>query len=220
MLPLLLSLSLAITSAEAKDSGPYMWGGGPTLLTIAYPGQHPLAYPKDIRDNFDEKVRGDIGFGAKGAFYINKEYRANAQLVFGTGSGIYKSTEFVFGADKILGGESGGYAFAGAGLGFGKMKFQGNEEAELDLSTYIIRGQVGGYYRLKQAAIELDLFAEFIWPGVQTYTTPQGNTVNEDQSGGNYLLAGLQATAYFGDFTPPKNKKNKKDKKKGDKKKK
>ncbi len=209
-------LALLAQPAHAGNSGPYMWGVGPSIATIAYPGRFPPAIPNDESgDNVNiEKVGGDLWFGLRGVAYMDKHYRGAVRAQLATGSGPngngFRGKEITFEADKILVGQNGMFAFAGGGLGFGTLHFEGDGGQELDLGTYVFRGQLGAYYKTKKQAYEFNLFLKLDWPGVQTFTKANGNEI--DASGGNYLNGGLEATVYFGDFKPPKKKKKNKKK--------
>lgn len=216
MLPLILSL--LVSSADAKSNGPYMWGVGPSLGTIAYPGRFPPALPNDDDgDNVSgiDKAAGDVQFGVRGVAYLDKEWRGGARALAGWGVGKngngFRQQAITLEVDKILVGQNSMYAFGGAGLGFGKMHLASDDSsATVDLSTYLVRGQLGAYYRMKKSAVEVNFFAVFVWPGVQTYTGGSGN--ESEISGGNYLNGGLEGTVYFGDFKPPKKKNKNKNK--------
>jgi hypothetical protein len=240
LLPLVMALAAAPT-AEAAESGIHMWGVGPTISTIAYPGRHPISFPKltedeiadngfqaDVNENRRitsvDEVKGDMGVGARGIVYFNRSIRGGIRFHAFTLGNNYNSADVTFEVDKIFFQESKASAFGGLGLGFGNMKFEGETEAAngedpvLSMATYLVRGQAGGMYRWKQTALEVGLFANMAIPGVIEFTGQSGNTVEIGGFGGNgvYWHGGLEATMYFGDFTPPKNakKKGKKGKKK------
>jgi hypothetical protein len=219
-----------------------MWGAGPTLSTIALPGAFPMSWAHeegDLKNDVfgdEQKVGGkDVGIGGRGVVYLNKDWRGGARLNLGFGENGYRAQNFTLEVDKIFGGESGAHVFGGAGVGIGHMSFspQGtgcesgacgntwttNEPDKLSVNDYLIRGQVGGYYRMKNKAVELAFFAALPWPSrqlIEVDTTADADPVK----GGIYFQAGLEATMYFGDFTKPKDddggkkhKKNKKNKK-------
>jgi hypothetical protein len=244
LLPLLLALA---TPTAVAGNGPFMWGVGPTVSTIAYPGKHPLLFPKipddadgkfnrDVNDNGRitslNEVRGDASVGARGVIYLNPDIRAGLRVHAYSFGADYGAADFTIEAEKIFFKESKAAAFAGAGIGFGKMTFEGDSDEgvdglknpKLEMSTYLARGQVGGIYRMDKYAIELGLFANLLMPGVVEFTGQSGDQVEIDGVGGKgtYWHGGLEATFYFGDFVPPKGHKsgNKGGKKKKNKKKK
>jgi hypothetical protein len=233
LLPLVLGLGAP--DAQAANNGPMMWGVGPTFSTIAFPGGHPLKWPKlseadaalmpagELDDNRKittlDEVRGDMAVGARGVFYFNKEWRGGLRTHLFSAGANYNALDFTLEADKMLFNQSRLGAYGGVGLGFGKMKFGAEEsDAELKLSTYLLRGQLGGIYRLKKAAIEVGLFVQPTFPGLQEYTATDGTVAEieglfgskDTGGGGTFWHGGLEATVYFGDFQPPKKKSNKK----------
>ena len=206
MIPLIAALGLALGISDAEASSkPYMWGVGPTLSTIAFPGQYPFTLP-DEADGKVDKVGGDVGIGARGVLYLKKHDRLGARLMGGFGGGIYSSVAFTLEYDKMLMGSHSTWVFAGGGLGFGRQRFASNER-ELAMATYNLRAQLGAHYRSKKANFELALFLAYLAPGVQKYTGTGGN--ERQVKGGFYPQLGLEASVMFGDFTPPKKKKKK-----------
>ena len=233
MTSLLLALALAANTAEAK---PYMWGVGGSVNTMLLPGGYPSTWSKvkkvdgetpNLSPYTNEKgyltsphfndVRGDIGVGARGLFYLNGTWRgrASGQLAFGEN---FRNSQLMLGVDKVLGGESGAFAFMGGELGFGSQKFSSAEDsAVLKTSTFPLRAHLGGYYKINQKnAIELSLFVAAPLPMLQTLET-DGGEEHEMGVGLNplqYANFGLEASYYFGDFSAPKGgKKGKKGKK-------
>ena len=232
-------VALALTAGTA-DAGPYMWGVGPSISTMVMPGEHPLSWPVakkvdgerpaiapygnndsgKLSEPYFEKVRGDVSLGAKGLFYLNKDWRgvAHGQLGFGSN---YRSSQLSLGIDKIIGGESGAFAFVGGGLGVGSMKWDSTQDsAELKVKHFPLKGQVGGYYKINgKSAIELSIFAQLPMPSLQTLTTDDGTEI--DMGVGLNPLAfthfGVELTGYFGDFKAKGGGGKKKGKKKGKK---
>jgi hypothetical protein len=200
---LVAMLTMAMPTAEA-GSGPYMWGVGPSLSTIAYPGRFPSWYPKDVREGYGfEQVKGDVGLGAKGMIYLDAKNRVGARAVFGFGDD-YNSSAITGEYDRYILGSKPAYVFAGGGVGFGQFKFSGDDTAELRVPTYLFRGQVTGVYRHDSFMVDVSLFLQFVIPGYQELSDGGGE---EEISGGFYTHGGLDATIYFGDFKPPKKKK-------------
>lgn len=229
LLPLALALA-AGPAAQAADSGVHMWGVGPSISTIAYPGRHPVGFPKlkeeeiaengfedDVNENRRitslDTVKGDASVGARAVVYVNRNIRAGVRFHAFTLASNYNAADITFEVDKIFFQESKASAFGGAGLGFGNMKFEGDateeglEDPSMSMATYLVRGQAGGMYRWKKTALEIGLFANMVVPGVIEFTGQSGNTLEMDGFGGNgvYWHGGLESTVYFGDFTPPKN---------------
>ena len=243
LLPFILAVAAA-PAAHAADSGVHMWGVGPSISTIAYPGRHPIGFPRLTQEEIDandfgadvnenrrltslDEVKGDASVGARAVVYVNRDIRGAVRFHAFTLGKNYNNADITFEVDKIFFQESKASAFGGLGLGFGNMRFDGEATAEnledpsLAMATYLVRGQAGGMYRWKQSALEVGLFANMVVPGVIEYTGQSGNTIEVDGFGGNgvYWHGGLESTVYFGDFTPPKNarsgKKGRKNKKGG-----
>jgi len=205
MLALLVALTAA--TADAGSGGPYMWGVGPQVSTIAYPGRYPASFPK--KTSGLEEVKGDMGVGARGVLYLDKFARFGGRVQKGFGPG-FSSVALTGEYDQILGGSNAVYAFVGGGLGVGQLKFDSDEGGTLKVPDYVFRGHVGGYYREKTRAYEISMFAQICLPGVQDYTAPDTETTQV--KGGFYSHLGVEATVYFGDFKPPSSKKKKKKK--------
>ncbi|MBO84628.1 MAG: hypothetical protein CL927_04665 [Deltaproteobacteria bacterium] len=235
MTSLLVALALSATTADAK---PYMWGAGGSVNTMILPGGYPSTWAKAKRvdgtipnlapytnDNgslaaphFNE-VRGDLGVGARGLFYINGTWRgrASGQMAFGSD---YRGGHLVMGIDKIVGGESGASLLVGGDfLGIGFQRFSSAEDgAELRASTFPVRGHLGLMYKInKTSAIELSPFVALPLPLRQMLTTDAGEE-HEMGVGLNplqYGSIGIELSYYYGDFSKPsrKGKKGKKGKK-------
>jgi hypothetical protein len=209
-----LLLALSLLAGPARAASPYMAGLGPNLQTIVVPASFPAYFGKDVRDaGVIDEVRGDLGIGAKGALYFDKEQRIGGQLDLGLGGG-YRAVGFTAGYDRILTQSSGVGAFLGGAVGLGSHTFtDADTDTKLRVGTYKVRAQLGAIYRDKVRAYEANLFGCLELPNTQTLTDASG--AESDQSGGFWSHLGLEATVYFGDFTVPnKDKKKKKNKNK------
>ncbi|RME20115.1 MAG: hypothetical protein D6798_21215 [Deltaproteobacteria bacterium] len=194
-----LLLAALATSPAHADSGLWMWGVGPTLGTIVYPGRFPAAlgdYP-----NLEGRVRGDVITGGHLVAYIDGENRLGSHVDLGFGSG-YTSAAWTLEYERILMRGSGIHVFAGGGLGFGTYTLR-DDAGKLNTPTYELRGQVGALYKQKQTAEELSLFVKLPINGNPTYT-PEGGTKEDATNAGNWFHIGLMATVYFGDWTMPR----------------
>ena len=247
---MLLSLLLltAAPDAQAANNQPFMWAGGATLSTIAFPGAFPLEYPKATNDgdpnprNNLERVKADLGIGARGLLYLNNKNRIGARLNlgFGLGGADMRSTVFTLEYEQSIFRQDNINVFVGGGIGVGSLRFnQGSEGGDLRTNTYNTRLQAAIIYRDTQGkkkaaddrAYELALFATPIgFNGPETYEF--GNTTVEDPEsyslfagltgdesddqalkGSRYNpTVGIEATIFFGDLTPPSSGKNKKKK--------
>lgn len=206
MLALLLA-AIAIAPAEAADSGPWMWGVGPTLGTIVYPGRFPASVP-DAYGALDGKVRGDVMTGVHGVLYIDGDNRLGSRVDLGLGSG-YTGLAWSLEYERILLRGGGVHLFAGGGLGFGSYSIKDEAIGKLHTPTYEVRAQVGALYKQKSTAEQLEIFVKLPFNGNPTFTAPGAEKVDAE-GGGNWFHVGLMATVYFGDWTMPASEKKKK----------
>jgi hypothetical protein len=252
LLGAVLAVSTVSSTAHAGSDGPYMWGVGPTISTIAFPGQFPTLFPKLSQEdvdtgNFDldvsdkrrvtslNEVGADASLGGRGVLYLSRDFRTGLRFHAFTLGKDYNAADFSLEFDKLFFHESKASAFFGGGLGFGTMRFSGDtpedpkpndgkdvSSPDLKLNTTMLRAHVGGLYRMKTSAVELGLFANVVIPGQGEFAGSYGESAEISGFGGKgtYWHGGLEATMYFGDFVPPKNKKSGggKNKKKGGKK--
>jgi len=208
MLMILLSL---FASPAVAGSGPYMWGVGPVVNTMVLPGEYPVGFPKETKvENEDgklktvlDKTQGDIGVGVHGVLYMKKAQRVGGHAWIQTGGGDFSSQNFTLEYDFAGDAANGVTILAGIGGGFGKQKWRTAGEGELTMNTYILRGQGGVNYRTKRNCYELAGYLNWNIPGKQVWDETDVDEV--DASGGFYPTLGLEATMFFGDFRPPKN---------------
>lgn len=195
--------------AFAGNSVPYMWGVGPQVSTVVYPTRFPGGFPKDIPDewNFDAS-RGDIEFALRGAFYLNTESRLAGRIGLGGGPGWFTRWADV-GLDRMLTSNSGFHTLVGANLGLGRDRFTDSGGRELEVSNAVIRAQFGGIYRNKTQAYELGVFMAYHVPFEHLYDPGGLDEQTLKGSGSRYGMIGVEASVFFGDFTPPKSKKKK-----------
>ena len=180
MLPALLLL--AGTDAQAA-SGLHMWGAGPSLSTIAWPGAYPNSFPKSTQDgdpnprNNLDSVKGDAALAGRGLIYLSNQQRIGTRLNLGFGDG-YRATTLTIEYEKSIFRQDNINVFVGGGIGVGKLKFDQNENGTLSTNTYNTRLQIGAIYRDKQGrknaaddrAYEIALFATPIgFNGPETY---------------------------------------------------
>ncbi len=207
MIPLLAALLLPTAEAGNK---PYMWGVGPTINTIAVPGRFPLGFPSET-DGTLTKTKNDLGVGAHGVLYLEGGKRIGAHLTAGFGEN-FNSLALTAEYEAKIVGSDGFVLYSGIGGGFGNLSFDAESGTEtLRSPTYIVRGNVGAYYRDGTRCYEISPFAQIVIPGRQEFTNAAGNT-EEISSGftilGGYSHIGIEATVYFGDFKPPKKNKS------------
>ena len=222
---LILAAALLSPVALAED-GPYMWGVGPSVGTVALPFEFPTAFPKitvtdangdESKERLDlEQTKGDVYLGAKGALYINRSSRLVGRAGFGVGSAGYRSGELTGEYQFMPVSENNVDAFLGLGAGFGKMHWQTYcpddtevtcvdtyaHPGDLSFSNFLLRGSAGGMYRTRNNGFELSAFLQLVLGGAKEFT-PQGDAVSVEASGGFYPYVGVEGTVYFGDFKPP-----------------
>jgi len=186
LLPLLLTL--AAPEANAAKSGLHMWGAGPTLSTMAFPGSYPSSFPTVAKDDNKtpdpssnlEKVRADIGLAARGVIYINNKNRVGVRLHRGIGlSANMANTVFTLEYEQSLIRQDNVNLFVGGGIGVGTLRFnQGDEGGDLKVNTYNTRIQLAGVFRdthgkknaADDRAYEIALYATPIgFKGPETY---------------------------------------------------
>ena len=207
----MLALLALLGTAEAGSSIAYMWGAGPQVSTVIYPTRFPGSFPSAAtRSGWDYTAsRGDIEFALRGAFYLNMESRLTGRLGLGGGPGWYTRWADV-GMDRMLSSNSGFHTLVGANLGLGRDRFTDDLGQQLETSFVVPRVQFGGIYRNKTQAYELGVYAAY--HAAFEHLNPVSDEVIEGQ-GARYGMLGIEATVWFGDFTPPKSKKNNKKKK-------
>lgn len=200
MIPLLTALLAAPAHA---DSGPWMWGVGPTVGTVVYPGRFPAAVP-DAYAELDGKVRGDVILGGHGVIYIDGDNRLGSHVDLGLASG-YNSVAWTIEYERIFVRGSGIHVFAGGGLGFGSYTLKDEDLGKLRTPTYELRAQAGALYKQDFTAEELTIFVKLPFNGNPVFTPTGGDKVDAE-GGGNWFHIGLQGTVYFGDFKVKDNK--------------
>lgn len=209
---MMLSLLLALVAPAAHARNLYMYGVGPVVSTIVYPGRYPASFPGDTTNL--EQFRGDVEAGLRGSVYLDLDHRLGARGTFGFGGGGWHSTNLLFEYDQVLVRGKGAAAFGGIGGGFGTQGFATDAGGDLKMATYLLRGQVGANYRDGHQAYELALAANIVLPGVQEYTAA-GATEASQVKGGFYSNLTMELSVLFGDLTPPSKKNKNKSRKHG-----
>jgi hypothetical protein len=222
ILLMIVGCSMVTTDAHAIDT--YMWGVGPRLGAKVLPGKYPIAFPKITESDFEDakdpkdKTKLPVGLervpfimqvGADGVYYIDGVHRVGA--LFGVAFGKKYSDINFLGKYEFVMVEGSIDVLAGAGIGFGSMRFGGIDEEKLRVPYYPIRANIGLQLRDDVRAYQLQLWGQVSIPGNQKYTTADG--LREAEHVGtaialaNYLSLGLEFTVYFGDFEPPSHRK-------------
>ena len=208
---LMVLLSMLVAPSEAA-SGPYMWGVGPVVNTMVLPGEYPVGFPKQTKEENDDgkmktvldKTQGDIGVGVHGVLYMKKAQRVGGHAWIQKGGGDFSSQNITFEYDFAGDAANGVTVLAGLGGGFGKQKWRTPSEGELTMNTYILRGQGGVNYRTKRNCYEMAAYLNWSIPGKQLWDET-GEADEVEASGGFYPTLGIEATMFFGDFRPPQN---------------
>ncbi|MCP4805392.1 MAG: hypothetical protein GY913_09195 [Proteobacteria bacterium] len=205
----MLALLACLNTAEAGSSIAYMWGVGPQVSTVIYPTRFPGSFPNAMDDTWEyTPSRGDVEFALRGAFYLNNESRLTGRVGLGGSQGWFTRWADV-GIDRMLSSNSGFHTLAGLGLGLGRDRFTDDLGQQLEVSNVVLRAQFGGIYRNKTQAYELGIFGAYHAP-IEHMVDP-GNTQQVIKAAGSrYGMLGVEASVFFGDFTPPKSKKKKK----------
>ena len=207
---MMLMLMGLLANPVHASSGPYMWGVGPVLNTLVLPGSHPVSFPKDTREENEEgnmvsildKTNSDIGFGVRGVLYMKKTQRVGAHAWLQRGSGDFRGSNITFEYDFEGSSSNAVTVLAGLGAGFGTQRWDTKGAGELKANTYILRGQAGANYRTRRNCYEVAAYLNWNIPGRQLWDTPDADET--EISGGFYPTVGIEATAFFGDFRPPK----------------
>ena len=181
-----------------------------------------------------ESIQGDIGLAARGVIYINNKNRLGARVHSGFGlNADMRNTVFTLEYGQSLIRQNNINVFVGGGIGVGRLRFdQGDEGGDLLVNTYNTRVQVGAIFRdtrgkknaADDRAYEVALFAtpigakgpETYTYGDQEYMDPESRSLfagltrdeEDDQVFKNSVYnptIGIEATIFFGDFTPPNN---------------
>lgn len=204
-------LSALVAPAAALDVK--WWGIGPTLGTIAVPGDYPVLLPANAEDaNGDpliQKVRGDLSFGAHGVLYPTARGRLGARALMGVGfDKPWLSGQFTVEYDLAMINESGFQLMIGAGVGAGVERFSGNFEAEnayFVANYFPVRAQVTALLRDRPRAYEVDIYGAWHIIADQTYFANESSDGIRGSDlavvpGGLYLKLGVELTVFFGDF--------------------
>lgn len=227
----MIALLALLSSTPAHALELRFWGVGPTMGTMLFPGAYPLAAPSNV-DTADgglkiEKVRGDVEIGVRGILYPGPKGRLSARFDHGFGTNGFSRNEFVVGYDKVAWRDEELQVLVGGGAGVGGETFPQKDDGDgyLDVSYYPLRAEASALLRLGDQAVEVGAHADFHLVSQQPWYR---NSDDEDPlpgsagssiglSGAAYLGVAVEATYYFGDFTPPGQDKPKKhkDKKKG-----
>ena len=195
---LLLLWTLIMTPFASADQGPFMWGVGPTISTVALPAQMPFNFP-DEADALTSRVPGDVGFGVHAVMYMRHTQRFGTHMWYHTGANGYSSPNLTIEYD-FVGSAANNVAFLGGlGGGFGSQSWENERGDKLSMNTFIARGQGSVNFRTPTNMFELAVFLNMYVPSGSTIEL--ASTKEEvDAAFVIYPQLGLEFTAYFGDF--------------------
>lgn len=224
---LLMLWTLIMTPFASADQGPFMWGVGPTISTVALPAQMPFNFPDEAEtDKVNFKgTGGDVGFGVHAVMYMRHTQRFGTHMWYHTGANGYSSPNLTIEYD-FVGSSANNVAFLGGlGGGFGSQSWKNDAGDKLSMNTFIARGQGSVNFRTHTNMFELAVFLNMFFPSGSVIEPAGNNDVGNgpgkevDAAFVIYPQLGLEFTAYFGDFKPPrkgnKKRRNRRNKKRG-----
>ena len=222
---MLRTLSLAVLALipiqEAVASDFPMYGVGGRIGTIVVPGAYPMNFPNDLDGTHTlQQARFDLSVGVQALAYVDNRSRLGVLAQYGFGPG-YGQTSFIGTYEVVLQGGSIDF-LAGGGLGFGSQTWKGEDEESLRVPSYPARAQLSAQYRRPTSVYGLTGYVQANIPSRHIYTLANGSEgpeVGSAASFANYMHAGIEASALFGDFKlrDPKKKGKKAGKKAGKK---
>ena len=197
-----LSLLTLVPLQEAFASDFPMWGAGVRVGTIVVPGAYPMNFPNEVsEDSTLAPARFDLSVGGQALVYADNRSRIGVLGQLGFGSG-YSQSSFMGTYEVVL--QRGSIDFlAGGGLGFGSQTWKGEQQEVLKVPSYPARAQISAQYRAATSAYALTGFVQANIPSRHIYTLPdgtEGQQVGSAVSFANYMHAGLELSALFGDF--------------------
>ncbi|MFT4977464.1 MAG: hypothetical protein ACI8S6_003369 [Myxococcota bacterium] len=195
---LVLSL-LSVSFLAPKTASATRAGAGLNVGTMVVPGNYPLRFPSQVRDNNStgiSKIRGDAHVGLEGAFYMSDAHRIGAVGALGFGSGYFDRNfllkyDYVFAMDEAE-------VLVGGGLGMGRSTFQGADDEKLDMPYYPLRFEAGPALNQGFIAEQLLLYVQYNIPSGNTYTNAAG--AEEDAGAGLSMMLGAELVVMFGSF--------------------
>ena len=200
---LLLLWTLIMTPFASADQGPFMWGVGPTISTVALPAQMPFNFPDEADALNFKGTGGDVGFGVHAVMYMRHTQRFGTHMWYHTGANGYSSPNLTIEYD-FVGSAANNVAFLGGlGGGFGSQSWENERGDKLSMNTFIARGPGSVNFRTPTNMFELAVFLNMFFPSGSTIEL--ASTKEEvDAAFVIYPQLGLEFTAYFGDFKPPR----------------
>ncbi len=215
-LPLLAALAWTPTAVAGNSA--YMYGFGPRLGSIVWPGAYPSNFPsfdavdengdetgekvKIADDTSIEKVNGDLIIGVEGDYWADGSNRLGALAGLGLGSG-YNDAHLIIKYDKMYSMDALD-TFVGGGLGVGVTNWVGENNDRLRVPYYPFRGELGALVRQGGWAVQGLAFLHLNIPGRQVLTLADGLEHESGFGWAVYLQVGVEIQLLFGDFTKPR----------------
>ena len=195
---------LCLVSSSAFALDPYMWGIGPRVGTNVLPGSYPVAFPPAITEESNastiERVRTDVIAGLQATYYVTGRTRMGVVSGVGFGNAFFDAHVMV---TYNYVSQTGAMDFLlGGGAGFGASRWTGDSPELLRVPYYPLRAEASALVRDNSRGYQGTLFFQYNLPANHFYTDPTG--AEPDIGTGVYPTAGVELTIFFGDFTPPR----------------
>jgi hypothetical protein len=191
--------------AEAVDA--YMWGIGPHLGTMVVPAQFPSTFPPAVVDDpgsTANRIGGDLDLGVDAIYYANRTTRVGISGALDVAPN-YNDIRILLRYNLVNSTDAMDILVGGA-VGAGTMRFDWEGNQLLRVPYYPLRGEVSALIRDGVRAYQLTPYAQYNLPSNHFYTSVSGEEV--DVGTGIYAMIGVEASILFGDFTPPRAKRN------------
>lgn len=199
---LLLLWTLIMTPFASANQGPFMWGVGPTISTVALPAQMPFNFPDEADALNFKGTGGDVGFGVHAVMYMRHTQRFGTHMWYHTGANGYSSPNLTIEYD-FVGTSANNVAFLGGlGGGFGSQSWENDAGDKLSMNTFIARGQGSVNFRTHTNMFQLGVFMNVFFPSGSTIERKNGAEL--DAAFVIYPQLGIEFTTFFGDFKPPR----------------
>ncbi len=193
-----LLLIASLFGAPASAEEPFMWGVGPRVGTHIAPLAYPSAWPA-AQQEF-QAVTWDLMLGLDAMIQPVEHHRARLLVTadFGrrwTDGGVLATYNYVFRFGDVQ-------VPLGGGLGVGSARLGARGDDVLRMSYIPFRAEAGVLHAQRSWAWQAMLFAEPRAPISSVVTDTSGDRT--PLQGPVWASFGIELTAYFGDFQPPR----------------
>ncbi len=210
MMFLLLFLAAPAQAVEFR-----WWGVGPTVGTMIFPVEYPIAFPVMIVDTGEiggdplvAPVKGDLQVGIRGVVYTVKSLRLWAHPLIGGNFSTWGMQELTLGFDGLFIKDGELQFMGGVGVGVGHERFSATDDfPQFDVSYFPIRGELAGLWRDRTRAYELSIYGTWHIAGESRRFDDADDAKGRDGSDfktgndlGLYVGLGVEASVYFGNF--------------------